>query len=143
MKYETLHTVRKHTHKALVSTLVVCVLLMSSFPAAAYAQKFSFERKNPEIKYLGTVKDKLLFQIDLQSVSEKNQYVSIKDEEGNILFTEKIRDNQFSRKFAFDKEEFEGKKVSFVIHDGTETSAQTFQVSRNLRMVEDVVITRL
>lgn len=143
MKSAILQTVNHYTRKAITAAIVLSLFLVSSLPLAAGAQQFAFERKNPEIKYLGTVEDKMIFQIDLKNESDKNQYVSIKDEEGNILFTEKIRDNEFSRKFGFDKNEFEGKNVSFVIHSGKDVMSQTFQVSRNLRMVEDVVITRL
>jgi hypothetical protein len=142
MKSEMLRTVKNYLRRAFTGAMVVCVLVVTCFPMAAEAQKFAFEPKNPEIRYLGTVQDKLVFQIDLPSVSENHQYISIKDEDGMTLFTERIRDNKFSRKFAFEKEEFEGKKLSFVIYGGKETTAQTFQVTRNMRMVEDLVITR-
>lgn len=142
MKSEILRTVKNSLRRTFTGAMVVCVLMVTCFPIAAEAQKFAVEPKNPEIRYLGTVQDKLVFQIDLPGVSENHQYISIKDEDGMTLFTERIRDNKFSRKFAFEKEEFEGKKLSFVIYGGKETTAQTFQVTRNMRMVEDVVITR-
>jgi flagellar hook assembly protein FlgD len=143
MKSETLKTIKNYLRGAFTGAMVVCVLLVTTFSFAANAQSISSEGINPEVKYLGTIQGKLVFQIDLQSVSENNPYVSIRDEEGNVLFTERIRDNKFSRKFAFEKEEFEGKKLSFVIYNGKEATAQSFQVSRNTRVVEDVMITRL
>jgi hypothetical protein len=141
MKSNILRTVKNYTRRAFTGVMVVCVLMVTCLPVAAEAQKFALEPKNPEVRYLGTVQDKLVFQIDLPRVSP-DQYISIKDEDGMTLFTEKIRDNKFSRKFAFEKEEFEGKKLSFVIYGGKETTAQTFQVTRNMRVVEDLVITR-
>lgn len=143
MNKEILQTVNGFLRRAFAGTMVVCALVVTSLPLAAHAQQFKTIESNPEIKYLGTIQDKLVFQIDLQSASEKPLYVSIKDENGVILFSEKIKDNKFSRKFAFDKEEFDGQKLSFVIHDSEETTSQAFQVARNMRVVEDVVITRL
>lgn len=143
MNKQNFLTVSSFLHRAFAGTMVVCALVVTSLSNSASAQQLTTTKNTPQIKYLGTVQDKLVFQVDLQSVSSNSLFVSIKDDEGFTLFTEKIRDNNFTRKFAFDREEFEGKKLSFVIHDAGTTTAQTFQVARNLRFVEDVVITKL
>lgn len=144
MKYAILNTLKSYLHRTFTAAVVASVLLVSSLPLAAGAQQLSSDKNNPEVKYLGTIDNKLVFQIDLQNASENNYlFVSIKDENGSTLFNEKIRANQFSRKVAFEKEEFEGKKISFVIYNGRESSTQVFQVSRSLRMVEDVAITQV
>jgi hypothetical protein len=136
-------TVNGFLHRAIAGTMVVCALVVTSFSHTVSAQQLTTVKNTPEIKYIGTVQNKLVFQVDLQGTPDNAMFVSIKDDEGYVLFTEKIKNNKFSRKFAFDKEEFEGKKLSFVIYDTSATTAQTFEVSRNLRFVEDVVITRL
>lgn len=143
MKKEILQTVNGFFRSVFAGTMVVCALLVISFPSEATAQKFSTDSNNPEIKYLGNVQDKLVFQIELKNTSSESLFVSIKDDDGVVLFTERVRDNQFSRKFAFDKEEFSGRKLSFVIHDANENTTHSFQVARSMRVVEDVVITRL
>lgn len=143
MKKEILQTVNVFLRSVLAGTMAVCALLVINFPSTAHAQQFSATGNNPEIKYLGTVQDKLVFQIDLKSNSAESLFVSIKDDDGVVLFTERVRDNQFSRKFAFDKEEFSGQKLSFVIHDANDNTSQAFQVARSMRVVEDVVITKL
>lgn len=143
MKKEILLTVNSLMRKAFARTMVVCALVVITFPLAADAQKFTIEKNSPEIKYLGTVQDRLLFQIDMENVPNSPLYVTIKDEEGNVLFAEKVRDANFSRKFAFDKGEFEGKRVSFIVQGVNGKSTQTVQVATRTRMVEDVVITRL
>lgn len=117
--------------------------MLTGLPLAADAQTLATYSNHPEIKYLGTIQGKMVFQIDLQNIAANNQFVSIKDEEGNILYTERVRDNKFSRKFAFDQEEFGGQKLSFIIHDANNKTSQAFQVARSMRMVEDVVITKL
>lgn len=142
MNKQIVQTVSNFLSRAFAGALVACALVVTSFSSVANAQQFSTTTDHPEIKYLGTVEDKLVFQIDLKSVSAK-QSVSIRDEQGNTLYTERIDGTTFSRKFAFEKEEFEGKKVSFVIHGGKASSAQTFQVARNWRTIEDLVITKL
>lgn len=143
MNKQIFQTVSTFLRRGFVGTMVVCALMVTNLLHPAQAQQLKTGKPSPEIKYLGTVQDKLVFQVNLQSSSSNTLFVSIKDDEGFVLFTEKIRDSKFSRKFAFDREEFEGKKLSFVIHTAGETTAQTFQVARNLRFVEDVVITRL
>ena len=143
MKKEILQTVNGFLRSAFAGIMVVCALMLTGLPLAADAQTLATYSNHPEIKYLGTIQGKMVFQIDLQNIAANNQFVSIKDEEGNILYTERVRDNKFSRKFAFDQEEFEGRKVSCIIQGGKERTAQTFEVARNMRLVEDLVITRL
>lgn len=143
MKKEILQTVNNLLRRALPCIMVVCAFLATSFPSAANDRPFSTGGSNPEIRYLGTVEDKLVFQVDLKSTSNTPLFVSIKDDEGVVLFTERVRENEFSRKFAFSKEEFYGQKLSFVIHDANNNTSQAFQVARSMRLVEDVVITKL
>ncbi|HEY1114872.1 MAG TPA: hypothetical protein VGE66_14985 [Chitinophagaceae bacterium] len=143
MKKEILQTVNGFLRSALAGTMVVCALMLTGLPLSASAQTFTTTSVNPEIKYLGIIEGKLVFQIDLKTTSGDNQFVSIRDNEGVVLFTERIGDNQFSRKFAFDQEEFGGQKLSFIIHDANNKTSQAFQVARSMRVVEDVVITKL
>lgn len=142
MKNAILPTVKHYLRSVFTAAMVVGVLMTTGLAGAANAQPLSTASNYPEIRYLGTVQDKLVFQIDLKSVSA-NQSVSIRDEEGNTLYTERIGGTTFSRKFAFEKEEFEGRKVSFIIHGDKASTAQVFQVARNWRTVEDLVITKL
>ena len=143
MKQEILQTANRIFRKGLAASMIASAMLLSLLPFAGSSQGVYKALKNaPIIKYIGTVEDKLVFQVDLDNVTDKQLFVSIKDDEGIILFTEKVKDLKFSKKFAFEKEEFRDRKITFEVHSTKANTAQTFEVSHNLRMVEDVVITR-
>ena len=143
MKKEILPTVHTFIRKGLAVTLMISALLMTLIPYTGGAQgNHSSKKQDPIIKYLGLVADKLVFQVDLDNSLQKQVMVSIRDDDGTILFSEKVKDQKFSRKFAFEKEEFKDRKIIFEVYGAKENSAQTFQVSQQLRLVEDLVITR-
>jgi hypothetical protein len=143
MKQQLLQTVSKFTGKAILATFMLSTFLVTFLPSTGNAQaQYVALNNNPVIKYLGVLEDKLVFQINVDNVKEEKLLVTIKDEDGNILFTERVKDQKFSRKIAIEKEVFEGRKVTFLIQGAKDNPEQTFQVSRKARMVEDVVVTR-
>ena len=144
MKKEMTPTAHTFIRRTIFASIITCVMAVSFVSNTATAQKQNFyvSKTNPLIKYLGTIQDKLLFQIDLKMDSDDKMFVSIRDEDGNTLFKEKVADKSFTKKFAFEKEELEGKTLTFIIHTTKGDEYQSFQVSRNTRLVEDVVITK-
>lgn len=143
MKQEILQTANTIIRKGFAATMIASAMLLSLLPYTGNSQgTYKLFKNTPIIQYIGTVEDKLVFQVELANVTDKQLFVSIKDDEGIILFTEKVKDMKFSKKFAFEKEEFRDRKITFEVHSSKANTAQTFQVSHNLRLVEDVVVTR-
>jgi hypothetical protein len=143
MKQQLVQSASKITRKAFTATLILSAFLGSFLPFTGFSQgQYLAKNNNPVIRYLGVLEDKLIFQIDLNGAPNDKLLVSIKDDDGNLLFSERVKDQKFSRKVAIEKEMFEGRKVMFIIQGAKESSEQTFQVSRNTRLVEDVVVAR-
>ena len=143
MKQQLVQSASKITRKAFATTLILSAFLVSFMPFTGHTQGQYLSKNNiPVIKYLGLLEDKLVFQIDVTGAPDDKLLVSIKDEDGNLLFTERVKDQKFSRKVAIEKEVLKGRKVTLVIQGAKEKSEQTFQISRNTRLVEDVVVAR-
>ena len=143
MKQQLVQKASNITRNAIKATFILSALLVTFLPLTGTAQgPFPAKNNTPVIKYLGILEDKLVFQIDINSVPEDRVLVSIKDEDGNLLFSERVKEQKFSRKVAIEKEVFEGRKVTFAFQGTKDSSEQTFQVSRNTRLVEDVVVAR-
>ena len=141
MKQQLVQSANHFTRKAFTATLILSAFLVSFLPLTGHTQgQFLVKNNSPVIKYLGVLEDKLVFQIDVNSATDDKLMVSIKDEDGNLLFSERVNDQKFSRKVAIEKEMFENGKVTFMIQGAKQSSEQTFQVSRNTRLVEDVVV---
>ena len=120
---------------------LVAVLMVGIVPG--FAQGNATEEPTPvSIRYIGKLNDQPVFQIEFNNQNEEYFNVSIRDEEGNVLFYEKSKDKKFSRKFQLDKD-VNNVKLTFSLKTENQKQSQVFEVNNNYRVVEDVVVTRL
>jgi hypothetical protein len=119
----------------------VAFMFMGIVPA--FAQEGIGEGSTPvSIRYIGKLNDQPVFQIEFDNQNEEYFNVSIRDEEGNILFSEKSKDKKFSRRFQLDKD-VNNVKLTFSLRTDKQKQSQVFEVNSNYRVVEDVVVTKL
>ncbi len=118
-------------------------LLTLSFTGTVHAQTSTASTSKPVIKYLGRSDDQLVFQVDYNNLSDETFNVSIKDEDGNLIYVDRFRDKKFSKKFRINESEYGAMKLTFVFSSGKDYQAQAFQINTNSHVVDDVVVTNL
>ena len=97
-----------------------------------------------EIKYLGMLGNLPVFQVEFQNAENEVYTLSIKDEDGNTLYTEKVKGKKFLRTFKWDRNDASADgKLTFTFAGQNESRSQVFEINRNIRVVEDVVVTKL
>jgi hypothetical protein len=94
------------------------------------------------LKYLGVVQNQPMFQLDLNSTEETEFYVSIKDQYGQVFYTEKIKAKNFTRNFRLDTESFEDTVLKVEVRDGNK-KPEVFTINRNTRYYEETSISKL
>jgi hypothetical protein len=94
------------------------------------------------LKYIGVVQNQPMFQLDLNSVEETEFYVSIKDQYGQVFYTEKIKAKNFTRNFRLDTESFEDAVLKVEVRDGNK-KPEVFTINRNTRYYEETSISKL
>ncbi len=142
MKKQTSNTLSNRARKtalrlALASTLLGCNFL----PAGA--QQYARPGEPVQIKYIGAVDSQPLFQMDLDNESGETYFLSIKGEDGTLLYTEKLKERKISRKFRWNNTDTENTKLTFTLTGERSKSTQAFEVNTRQREVQDVVITKL
>jgi len=120
-------------------TLFLLFLVFISEPQPAQAQPLT--GTDSSIKYLGIQESHAVFQLQIENEAEESYTVRIKDHSGNLLFYKTFRDKRILQKFYFNKEEM-GELVTFIITSRKKQKIETFQVDRNVRVIEEVVITK-
>ena len=94
------------------------------------------------LKYLGLVQNQPMFQLDLNSVEETDFYVSIKDQYGQVFYTEKIKAKNFTRNFRLDTENPDDVILKVEVRDGNKKPA-VFTINRSTRYYEETSISKL
>jgi hypothetical protein len=93
------------------------------------------------IKYVGQEGQNIIFQLEVDSKTTEPYTVRIKDHEGSVLFYKTYRDKKLSKKLVFNKEEI-GEAVTFIVNTKKDQQIETYQLDRNVRVVEDLVVTK-
>src|ERR1051326_6402037 len=109
MKKQIVNTIRAVVKAFILRFVVPSFLVCTFLPASAQSLKQS--EPPLQIKYLGSLNEQPLFQVDFQNDNEEAYTFSIKDPEGNVLYTEKIKDKKFSKKFKWENTDLETSKL--------------------------------
>jgi hypothetical protein len=94
------------------------------------------------LKYLGLVQNQPMFQLDLNSAEETDFYVSIKDQNGHVIYNEKIKAKNFTRNFRLDTESLDDAILKVEVRDGNK-KPDVFTINRNTRYYEETSISKL
>ena len=94
------------------------------------------------LKYIGLVQNQPMFQLDLNSVEETDFYVSIKDQDGRVIYNEKIKAKTFTRNFRLDTESLDDAILKVEVRDGNK-KPYVFTINRNTRYYEETSISKL
>lgn len=95
-----------------------------------------------EIKYVGSIDYKPVFQIDFENVEGTEVNLLLRDEDGTIIYSEFVKDKKYSRKIQLENIDRNARlTLSLRTKKGTQT--QVFQINKNTRIVEDVVVAKI
>jgi hypothetical protein len=95
------------------------------------------------IKYTGLVEDKAQFQFDFANDSEQAFLLTIQEEDGVVLYKEKIDRKSFTKRFLWDKGSINASKLIFSVTGLKSKKTQAFEVNTEVRTIQDVVISKL
>lgn len=95
------------------------------------------------IKYIGLVENRAQFQFDLVNDNEEAYLLQIQEQDGTILYKEKIDKKAFTKKFEWLNGEMETNKLIFTVTGLKSKKSQSFEANTQVRTVKDVVISKM
>jgi hypothetical protein len=90
-------------NKAIIFGLMAIISTAFSKPVSAMDKKS--DPPGVEIRYLGFVNKNPVFEITTSNMQADNFFITIRDEAGTVLFTEKLSGKLLSRRYRIDTEE--------------------------------------
>lgn len=115
-------------------------LLLAGFTSPSFAQG----PDNPSddvVKYVGSLDGQPVFKVELNNEDAKARFLTIKDDQGTVLYAEKIKDKQFSKKFKFESADRDNVKLTFIIESDNDIQSKEFKVNTSTHVFNDVVVT--
>ncbi len=131
----------------LKAAALAVVLMANTFSASAFDRKLKTAKPTIapiEVTYLGQINNQPIFQMNIDNAFEDVLYVTLRDEEGNVLYGETFTDKKISKKFQFHNQG-EAKDLNVTVNLSTKSNriVQTYRISNVSRVVRDVVVTEV
>lgn len=129
------------------STRTVFTRLGFAFLLFVTLQSFAYpatEGEDPtiQIKYVGSVDERIRFQVDLANANEEAYLFSIQDEDGYVFYREKVDKKNYMKKFEWNKEDFNSTKLLFIVTRLKSKKSQLYEVNTYSRTTQEVFITK-
>ena len=101
--------------------------------------------ENPaELKFVGKEQNLPLFQLNLNNSDNISYVVTVKDAEGNVLFTEKLNGENISRTYKLNTEDAEMiGGTTFEVTNGKTKNTSIYKIRNNVKIVTDVEVAKL
>jgi hypothetical protein len=134
------------TVKSILSAVaLVAVLVLNAGIAKANNEKpKSVEDRIPvEVKYVGSLNQQPVLEISLDNANAEDLSVTLKDMDGNVLYSGNFNEKKISKKFQFDNQGSDNIQIKLTISSKKKSYTEVFQVNRSRQVVENVVISKL
>jgi hypothetical protein len=100
-----------------------------------------------ELKFIGKIKNQPVFQLNLNNDDAGVYYINIKDASHNVLYSEKIKGENLSRKYQLNIDEYELDApdfgVTFEVTSAKTHKTQVYKVSSQKTVTENIVVAKL
>ena len=132
------------SNNRLIAIAFFTVFSVAAAPFAMAADS-SYNRVMPvELKLVGNINNQPIFQLTYAGNTEQDEFtIVIRDEDGNALYRENIKGESFTKKFLLNKDEVGDGVLRFEISSKKFSKTVVYEINRNTRQVEDLVISKL
>jgi len=126
-----------------VRSILLVGLLISSMTSVVQAQAFLSPLPDVNIKWAGSFRGKPVFHVEYNNPSKTPIRFVITDEEGTLLYSEKLNESSFSKNFQVNAEDAENFKLILTFSDPKMKSREVYFVHGKIASDPNLVITKL
>lgn len=126
--------------RRMVTSATLLLILLSTATTVNATDKV----KNPpaEIKYIGSVDSKPIFQIDIANADAEEVSLTLKDQDGTVIYADLIKDKTYTRKIQLENVD-SNLKLTLSLRSKKGVQTQQFLINKNVRVIEDVQVAKL
>ncbi|ULQ50695.1 hypothetical protein [Flavihumibacter fluvii] len=132
--------------KAMLSVAAVAaVMVLSTGTANANNEKTGVERSviPVEVKYIGSQNEQPVLEVSLDNAAGEEFKVTLRDENGELLYSGSFTNKKIVKRFQFDNGSDNPMRILLTVSTKKLSQTETFEISKNRQVIEDVVIEKL
>lgn len=96
-----------------------------------------------ELKFIGNLENQPVFQLNLTNSEEDEFTVTFRDENGNVLYTDKFKGAGITKKFLLKTDDLTDAILNIVVKSKKGTSSEVYVINRNHTYVEQTVVKKI
>jgi hypothetical protein len=125
--------------------IVIAFFTVFSIATGSSAMANDSSRVLPvELKYIGSINNQPLVQLTFAGNAEENEFtIIIKDEDGNSLYKETIKGENFYKKFLLNNDEIGNETLRFEVISKRSSKSVVFEVNREFRYVNELAVNKM
>jgi hypothetical protein len=129
------------------STLAL-VLAMTVSSVAVFANEGGKKSSNNnipglEFKYIGTKENQPVFVLNLVNGEEDEYIVSFRDKTGRVLYSDRLKGSQFSKRFLLNIEELGTAELDVEIRSKKTNQVQLYRIGTTQSVVTETVVSKI
>ncbi|MCH5600690.1 hypothetical protein [Niabella ginsengisoli] len=132
---------KTYLSKTKTFALALVTLFATSIAAPAFA--VNDEDKKGEISYVGNVNDLPVYRLSLDNKANEIFFVSVTDNDGNVLYNEKVSGKKIVRNYQFDNDVYSEYDLTFTISNIKGKTVSVYNVSNSKKIVNEVAVNRV
>jgi len=127
--------------KAIILIALIAVTL--GFSTVTLANDEGKTKNITELKFIGNMENQPVFQLNLTNTEDDEFTVTFRDEAGNILYTDKFKGANITKKFMLKSEEFGDAALHVIVKSKKNGSSDLYIINRSHTYVEETVVNKI
>jgi hypothetical protein len=141
MKKQSIHVIKPIIHSKFIKVTIALLIIANIAAAQTKAVAIMEPVANMAVvKHLGNPSGNMLFQVQYDNFSGDKFSLTIKDNDGAVLFQDIYTDKKFDKKFQLPKGEAD--KLKITIRSGR-NNIQNFEINTSSRVVEEIIVKKV
>ncbi len=96
-----------------------------------------------EVKVISTDNEQPIFQLDLNNKEVEEFYVTIKDNYGNTLYSDKVKGSRISKKFLLNSDGLADDSIRIEVRSKKTNKSEVYTINRSSKYVQETVVSKL
>ena len=96
-----------------------------------------------DLKFIGNMENQPVFQLSLNNTEDDEFTVTFRDDAGNVLYNDKFKGANISKKFMLKSEEFGDTALNVVVKSKKYNTTDVYTINRSHTYVEETVVNKL
>jgi hypothetical protein len=123
--------------------VIALIALTVGFTNTTLANDEGKNKHITELKFIGNMENQPVFQLNLSNDEDDEITVTFRDEAGNVLYTDKFKGANITKKFMLKSEDFGDAALHVTVKSRKNNTSELYVISRSHTYVEETVVNKI